>query len=130
MHINFSNQISRARNGERRAKKQQWCFISIAQCPIWYWVGFKKYWIEQKIYVYDSDHLLIANIMIPPLALGVVILTWQNPVHSWKAGPGEIMTVDNKKYISHSDSFSNVWQHLYYNDSLDMCWNSFGSKSL
>ena len=29
MHINFSNQISRAKNGEKRAKKQQWCFIYI-----------------------------------------------------------------------------------------------------
>ena len=24
-------------------------------------------------------------------------LTWQNPVHSWKAGPGEVMTVKNKQ---------------------------------
>ena len=23
--------------------------------------------------------------------------SWQDPVHSWKAGPGEIMTVENKQ---------------------------------
>ena len=24
-------------------------------------------------------------------------LTWQDPVHSWKTGPGEVMTVENKQ---------------------------------
>ena len=23
--------------------------------------------------------------------------SWQDPVHSWKAGPGEVMTVENKQ---------------------------------
>ena len=35
----------------------------------------------------QSDHLLIADRMIMPLS--------QDPVHSWKAGPGEVMTVAN-----------------------------------
>ena len=28
-------------------------------------------------------------------ALGAETLSWQDPVHSWKAGPGEVMTVEN-----------------------------------
>jgi hypothetical protein len=28
-------------------------------------------------------------------AFGAGTLTWQDPVHSWKAGPGEVMTVEN-----------------------------------
>ena len=30
------------------------------------------------------------------MAFGAGTLTWQDPVHSWKAGPGEVMTVENK----------------------------------
>ena len=26
---------------------------------------------------------------------GEEIFSWQDPVHSWKAGPGEVMTVEN-----------------------------------
>ena len=29
--------------------------------------------------------------------LTVGTLTWQDPVHFWKAGPGEVMTVENKQ---------------------------------
>ena len=25
--------------------------------------------------------------------------SWQDPVHSWKAGPGEVMTVENLLFI-------------------------------
>ena len=36
-------------------------------------------------------------------AFGVGTFSWQDPVHSWKAGPGECMTVENKqKYNSTS----------------------------
>ena len=28
-------------------------------------------------------------------AFGAETFSWQNPVHSWKAGPGEVMTVEN-----------------------------------
>jgi hypothetical protein len=28
-------------------------------------------------------------------AFGAGIFSWQDPVHSWKAGPGEVMTVKN-----------------------------------
>ena len=26
-------------------------------------------------------------------------LSWQDPVHSWKAAPGEVLTVENKFYL-------------------------------
>ena len=32
-------------------------------------------------------------------AFGEGTLTWQDPVHSWKAGPGEVMTVENKQNL-------------------------------
>ena len=32
-------------------------------------------------------------------AFGAGTLTWQDPVHSWKAGSGEVMTVENKQTI-------------------------------
>ena len=28
---------------------------------------------------------------------GAGTFSWQDPVHSWKAGPGEVMTVENKQ---------------------------------
>ena len=28
-------------------------------------------------------------------AIGAETFSWQDPVHSWKAGPGEVMTVEN-----------------------------------
>ena len=30
-------------------------------------------------------------------AFGAGTFSWQDPVHSWKAGPGEVMTVENKQ---------------------------------
>ena len=30
-------------------------------------------------------------------SFGSGTLTWQDPVHSWKGGPGEVMTVENKQ---------------------------------
>ena len=30
-------------------------------------------------------------------AFAVGTFSWQDPVHSWKAGPGEVMTVENKQ---------------------------------
>ena len=41
----------------------------------------------------QSDHLSIAD--CDDTAFGAGTLTWQDPVHSWKAGPGEDMTVEN-----------------------------------
>jgi hypothetical protein len=41
----------------------------------------------------QSDHLAIAD--CDDTAFGTGTLTWQDPVHSWKAGPGEVMTVEN-----------------------------------
>ena len=44
----------------------------------------------------QSDHL-IAD--CDDTAFGEGTLTWQDPVHSWKAGPGEVMTVENKQNL-------------------------------
>ena len=38
----------------------------------------------------QSDHLLNAD--CDDTAFGEGTLTWQDPVHSWKAGPSEVMT--------------------------------------
>ena len=43
----------------------------------------------------QSDHLSIADCDDTTFEAGT--LTWQEPVHSWKAGPGEVMTADNKQ---------------------------------
>ena len=44
-----------------------------------------------------SDHLSIAD--YDDTAFGAETLTWQDPVHSWKAVPGEVMTMENKQRI-------------------------------
>ena len=41
-----------------------------------------------------SDHLLITDCVDTAFRAGT--LTWQDPVHSWKAGPGDVITVKNK----------------------------------
>ena len=43
----------------------------------------------------QSDYLWIA--VYDGITFGAGTLTWQDPVHSWKAGPGEVMTVENKQ---------------------------------
>ena len=43
----------------------------------------------------QSDHLTIAD-YDDTAAFRVGILSWQDQVHSWKADPGEVMTVENK----------------------------------
>ena len=44
-----------------------------------------------------SDHLLIADCDDTPFGDGT--LAWQDTVHSWKAGPGEVMSVENKQNL-------------------------------
>ena len=44
----------------------------------------------------QSDHLLIAD--CDDTAFGAGILTWQDPVHSWKAGPGEVLTEEKFEF--------------------------------
>ena len=34
-------------------------------------------------------------------ALGAGTFSWQDPVHSWKAGPGKVMTVEKQKTKIH-----------------------------
>ena len=41
----------------------------------------------------QSDHLSITD--YDDTTFGMGTLTWEDPVHSWKAGPGEVMTVEN-----------------------------------
>ena len=50
-----------------------------------------------------SDHLLITD--CDDNAFGAGTLTWQDQVHSRKAGPGEVMTVKNYYYIILSDNW-------------------------
>ena len=38
----------------------------------------------------QSDNLSLAD--CDDTAFGAETLTWQDPVHSWKTGPGEVMT--------------------------------------
>ena len=43
----------------------------------------------------QSDHLFIAERMILDTAFGAVAFSWQDPVHSWKAGPGDSPAVNS-----------------------------------
>ena len=63
----------------------------------------------------QSDHLSIAD--YDDTAIGVGTLTWQDPVHSWKAGPGEVMTVENSFIYLHNYSlfllfYNKVWPYI------------------
>ena len=35
---------------------------------------------------------------------GMGTLSWQDPVHSWKAGPGEVMTVEKQDFAAENPS--------------------------
>ena len=61
----------------------------------------------------QSDHLLIVDCDDTAFRAGT--LTWQDPVHSWKAGPGEVMTVES--------FFKMCYLNLAWADS---CWQSTG----
>ena len=50
----------------------------------------------------DGDYLYLTNTVrqsvdrrLDDTAFGAGTFSWQDPVHSWKAGPGEVMTVEN-----------------------------------
>jgi hypothetical protein len=49
-------------------------------------------WQLSLSWAIQSDHLSIAD--RDDTAFGLRTLTWQDPVHSWKAGPGKVMTVE------------------------------------
>ena len=40
-------------------------------------------------------------------AFGAGTFSWQDPLHSWKAGPGEVMTVENLLPL-HSEAAENI----------------------
>ena len=52
-------------------------------------------------------------------AFGAGTFSWQDPVHSWKAGPGEVMTVENKQKMVLYQSilttffYSRLYLHRY-----------------
>ena len=51
-----------------------------------------------SIWANRSDHLLIADYDGTAIRAGT--LTWQAQyINSWKAGPGEVMTVEKKVFI-------------------------------
>jgi hypothetical protein len=64
------------------------CCRMVDSVPRW---GLSLSWPIQ------SDHLSIAD--CDDTTFGAGTLTWQDPVHSWKAGPGEVMTVENLLFI-------------------------------
>ena len=37
------------------------------------------------------------SVILSITKFGTGTLTWQDPVHSWKTGPGEVMTAGNKQ---------------------------------
>ena len=41
--------------------------------------------------------MLIQHRRLDDTTFGARTFSWQDPVHSWKAGPGEVMTVENKQ---------------------------------
>ena len=46
-------------------------------------------------------------------AFGAGTFSWQDPVHSWKAGPGEVMTVEKQQHILMIDSEQLLCNMLY-----------------
>jgi hypothetical protein len=58
-------------------------------------------WLLSLSWPILSDHLLIAD--YDDIAFWAGALTWQDLVHSWKAGRGEVMTVENLFTKSSSD---------------------------
>ena len=49
-------------------------------------------------------------------AFGVRTFSWQDPVHSWKAGPGEVMTVENL-FIKEIPIIFFLTLHIFYSIS-------------
>ena len=47
-------------------------------------------------------------------AFGAGTFSWQDPVHSWKAGPGEVMTVENL-----FDFYRAMW--IVFHTNLKVC---------
>ena len=52
---------------------------------------------------------ILANTVRPSVdhRFGAGTFSWQDPVHSWKAGPGEVMTVEN--LVAVTFTFLTVW---------------------
>ena len=46
-------------------------------------------------HTYFTRHLLLLLLAISSTVFGAKTFSWYDPVHSWKAGPGEVMTVEN-----------------------------------
>ena len=58
-------------------------------------VGTRCYWHRPKRTKWNSiNHLHLGG--LNDTAFGVGTFSWQDPVHSWRAGPGEVITVGDK----------------------------------
>ena len=55
-----------------------------------------KYYVFTKTILYQANTVRPSeNYRSDDTAFGVGTFSWQDPVHSWKAGPGEVMTAKN-----------------------------------
>ena len=62
----------------------------------------KKFWMAGFL-VIPKVYAVIAS----PFTFMVGTFSWQDPVHSWKAGPGEGMTVEKKTNTMTLATFTN-----------------------
>ena len=73
----------------------------------------------------QSDHRSIAGYDAP--AFGAGTLTWQAPVHSWKAGPGEVETVENKQTNKRKSSFKLLYLGFFLGKSFTVSFSGFAA---
>ena len=78
----------------RQAAVGHWVSLCVKCCRM---VDSVPRWQLSLSWPIQSDHLSIAD--CDDTAFGAGTLTWQDPVHSWKVGPGEVMTVEKFIYL-------------------------------
>ena len=76
-----------------------WDELKVPYLPSFHVVASIAPWIGSTIYHLFMNHntvFTVVDLTAPGLTrFGAGTLTWQDPVHSWKAGPGEVMTEEN-----------------------------------
>ena len=55
-------------------------------------------------------------------AFGAGTFSWQDPVHSWRAGPGEVMTVENKQTNRNDSIYKWRWCLGCKWQKIIICW--------
>ena len=95
----FRDQQARIKN-LKKAHFVEFCVFII--CPRYEYFEFKFTNTYLKCQLQRSDDT----------AFGAGTFSWQEPVHSWKAGPGEVMTVENL-YLEESLLWSNIMNTVY-----------------